>query len=59
MLTTALNTLILARIGGFRLMHGFGRDGFAPLLVGLAAIGAAIWALSRISQNESAKGESS
>lgn len=50
MLTTALNTLILVRIGGLRLAHG-GGDGVALLFAGLAAIGVAIWALSRVAKN--------
>ena len=41
MLTRALNSLVLLRIGGFRLAHGGGRDGFVPLLIGLAIIGIA------------------
>jgi len=55
MLTRALNSLVLLRIGGFRLAHGGGRDGFVPLLIGLAIIGIAIWALSRSSQQAPAK----
>jgi hypothetical protein len=49
MLTTALNTLVLMRIGGFRLAHGGGWDGFGPLFIGLAIIGVLIGALSRLS----------
>ena len=48
LLTTALNSLVAVRIGGFRLLHGVGRDGFAPLLIGLSIVGAFIWALSRL-----------
>ncbi len=48
MLTTALNTLVLVRIGGLRLAHGGGWDGLGPLMVGLAFVGVAIWALSRM-----------
>jgi hypothetical protein len=55
MLTTGLNALVLARFGGFRLMYGGGRDGFVWLLIGLAAIGAAIWAVSRSGAREPAK----
>ncbi|HEV2485547.1 MAG TPA: hypothetical protein VGT08_08440 [Terracidiphilus sp.] len=50
MLTTALNALVLIRIGGLRLTHGGGWDGFGPLLVGLAIIGVLIEALSRFDQ---------
>jgi hypothetical protein len=46
MLTTALNALVLVRIGGLRLAHGGGWDGFGPLMAGLAFVGVAIWALS-------------
>jgi hypothetical protein len=55
MLTTGLNALVLVRFGGFRLAHGGGRDGFAWLLMGLAAIGVAIWAVTRADRNEPAK----
>jgi hypothetical protein len=55
MLTTGLNALALARFGGFRLVHGGGGGGFAWLLIGLAAIGAAIWAVSRSAEREPAK----
>ncbi len=48
MMTTALNSLVAVRLGGFRLMHGVGRDGFGPLLIGLSIVGAFIWALSRL-----------
>jgi len=41
MLTTALNTLVLMRIGGLRLAHGGGWDGFGPLMAGLAFVGVA------------------
>jgi hypothetical protein len=50
MLTTVLNTLVLIRIGGLRLVHGRGWDGFGPLLIGLAIIGVLIDALSRFGQ---------
>ena len=44
MLTTALNSLVAVRAGGFRLMHGVaGRDGFGPLLIGLTIVGGFIW----------------
>ena len=55
MLTTALNTLVLARIGGLRLAHGGGWDGFGPLMVGLAFVGAAIWALARVHDGATAR----
>jgi hypothetical protein len=56
MLTSALNTLVLIRIGGLRLVHGGGLDGFGPLLVGLAIIGVLIDALSRFGQQLSFNG---
>jgi hypothetical protein len=56
MLTTALNALVLIRIGGLRLVHGGGWDGFCPLLVGLAIIGVLIEALSRFGQQFSFNG---
>lgn len=55
MLTTALNSLVLVRIGGLRLAHGGGWDGFGPLMVGLALVGAAIGALSQLHDGASAK----
>jgi hypothetical protein len=55
MLTTALNTLVFMRIGGLRLAHEGGWDGFGPLIIGLAMIGILIWVLSRSSQGTSAK----
>ena len=55
MLTAGLDALALARFGGFRLMHGGGRDGFGWLLIGLVAIGTAIWAVSRVPRDEPAK----
>ncbi len=51
MLTTGWNALALMRFGGF---HGGGRGGFG-LLIGLAAIGAAIWTASRSQRSERAK----
>jgi hypothetical protein len=50
MLTTVLNTLVLIRIGGLRLVPDGGWDGFGPLLIGLAIIGVLIDALSRSGQ---------
>jgi hypothetical protein len=47
MLTAGLNALALVRFGGVRLIHGGGRDGLTLLLLGLGAIGAAIWAVAR------------
>src|SRR5580658_1378504 len=55
MLTTGLNALALVRFGGFRLAHGGGRDGFAWLVMGLAAIGVAVWAVARADRNQPAK----
>jgi hypothetical protein len=54
MLTTALNTLVLIRVGGLRLAHS-GWDGFGPLMVGLGFVGVAIWALSRLHDGASTK----
>jgi hypothetical protein len=45
MLTTALNKLVLVRIEGLQFAHGAGRDYLGPLLIGLAIVGALIWAL--------------
>jgi hypothetical protein len=57
MLTRGLNALALVRFGGFRLAHSGGRDGFAWLLMGLAAIGVAIWAVVRADRNEPARNQ--
>jgi hypothetical protein len=54
MLTAGLSGLALMRLGGFRMGHG-GGSGFGWLLIGLAAIGVAIWAVSRPARSESAK----
>jgi hypothetical protein len=49
MMTTALNSLVAVRAGGFRVMHGIaGRDGFGPLLIGLTIVGGFIWLLSKL-----------
>jgi hypothetical protein len=55
MLTTGLNALAMLRFAGIRLAHGGGRDGFALLLMGLAAIGVAIWAVARGQSSAPAK----
>jgi hypothetical protein len=55
MLADGTNALALVRFGGFRLMHGGGGGGFAWLLIGLAAIGVAVWAVSRPGRTEAAK----
>ena len=56
MLTAGWNALALVRFGGIRLIHGGGRDGLTLLLLGLGAIGAAIWAIARPGRpNETAK----
>jgi hypothetical protein len=56
MFTAGLNTLALVRFGGIRLIHGGGQDGLTLLLLGLGAIGAAVWAIARPGRpNESAK----
>lgn len=49
MATTALNALAMIRFG-----HG-GGGGFGFLLIGLAAIGVAIWAIARPERKESQK----
>ena len=51
MLTTALNRLVLMRNDGLRLAHSAGREGFGPLLIGMAFLGVIIWALSRFGRN--------
>ncbi|MGA9063365.1 MAG: hypothetical protein WB341_17095 [Terracidiphilus sp.] len=38
MLTAGMNALALVCFGGFRLIHGTGRDGFGLLLVGLVLV---------------------
>jgi len=58
MLTAGLDALAMVRFGGLRLAHGGGHEGFAWLLIGLAAIGVAVWAVSRNSRMESAKNPS-
>ena len=55
MLAADLNSLAVIRFGGFRLVHGGGNGGFAWLLLGLAAIGVAVWAASRPNRSEAAK----
>jgi hypothetical protein len=55
MLTTALNTLVLLRMGGLRLAHEAGWDGFGPLIFGLAILGPLIWALSQAHQSALAR----
>lgn len=53
--TAGLNALALVRLGGFRLMHSGARDGFGFLLIGLAAIGVAVWMFARSERKEPAK----
>jgi len=55
MATAGLNALAMMRLGGFRLMHSGARDGLGFLLIGLAAIGAAVWAFARGERKEPAK----
>jgi len=55
MLTAALNSLAMIRFGRFRLAHGGGNGGFAWLLLGLVAIGVAVWAASWPNRSEAAK----
>lgn len=50
-----LNALAMVRLGAFRLMHSGVRDGFGFLLIGLVAIGVAIWAVARAERNEATK----
>lgn len=54
MLTAGLNALAMARLGITRWMHD-SRDGFGLLLMGLTAIGVAIWAVVRSQRGEPAK----
>jgi hypothetical protein len=54
-MTAWSDALAMVRFGGFRLVRGGGHDGFAWLLVGLAAIGIAVWAVSRGARTEAAK----
>jgi uncharacterized membrane protein len=53
--TAELNALALMRWGAFRLMHCGARDGLGFLLIGLVAIGVALWAVARAERNEEAK----
>jgi hypothetical protein len=53
-MAAGLNALATMRFGGFRGLHG-GHDGFAWLLIGLLAIGVAVWAVSRSGHSEPAK----
>ena len=55
MLTAGLHAVALARFGGFWVKHGGGGDGFAWLLMGLAAFGVAIWAVSQSGERAPAK----
>jgi hypothetical protein len=53
--TAGLNALAMMRWGAFRLMHSGARDGLGFLLIGLVAIGVALWAVARSERNEAAK----
>jgi hypothetical protein len=53
--TAGLNALAMVRLGAFRLMHSGARDGLGFLLIGLGAIGVAIWAVARSERKEAAK----
>jgi hypothetical protein len=55
MLTAGLNALAVMRFGGFRVQRGGGHDGFAWLLIGLLAIGVAVWVVSRTQRSEPVK----
>ena len=56
MFTAGLNALAFACFGAVRLFHSGGREGFGFLLMGLAGIGVAIWAVARWGRSEPAKG---
>jgi hypothetical protein len=47
-----LNMLAMIRLGAFRLVHRGARDGSGFLLIGMMAIGAAIWAVVRDERSE-------
>lgn len=54
--TAALSGLAMIRLGAFRLTHSGASDGLGFLMIGLAAIGVAIWAIARSERKETAKG---
>jgi hypothetical protein len=53
--TAGLNALAIMRFGAFRLIHSGARDGLGFLLIGLVAIGVAVWAVARMERTEPAK----
>ncbi len=53
--TAGLNALAMMRLGSFRLMHSGARDGLGFLLIGLVAIGVAVWVVARAERKEPAK----
>ncbi len=53
--TAGLNALAMMRWGALRLMRSGARDGLGFLLIGLVAIGGALWAVARAERNEAAK----
>ena len=55
MLTTVLNSLILMRIAGLRLVHEAGWEGFGPLIIGLAIVGMLIAFISRTQKTDPAR----
>jgi hypothetical protein len=55
--TSGLNALATMRWGAFRVLHSGARDGFGFLLIGLAGIGAAVWAAARAERKEPAKNQ--
>jgi len=55
--TAGLNALATMRLGAFRLMHSGARDGLGFLLIGLAGIGVAVWAVARSERKETAKNQ--
>ncbi|MGD0480197.1 MAG: hypothetical protein ABSA42_08515 [Terracidiphilus sp.] len=53
--TAGLNALTTMRWGAFRVMHSGARDGLGFLLIGLVAIGGALWVAARSERKEPAK----
>jgi hypothetical protein len=54
-LTAGMNALAMMRFGGIRMIRGGEHDGFAWFLIGVAALGTAIWAVTREDQTAPAK----
>jgi TM2 domain-containing membrane protein YozV len=55
MFTAGIKSCGMVCLGLLRLYHSNGRDGFGFLLMGLAGIGVAIWAVARLGRGEPAK----